>query len=184
MALLISNRSSDDRESLTAGDALSDSATSDGNDSSCSPISSGGGNGQPVTLLPICAHSTLDGKELPRASPSALSAKCLEGRLLFFLGGGEAEENEEDREDGFLRGPISLGTEPWGEDAATSIPEIDEEKRRAGVREAQHSVEPRERHFCSVRLEEDTQNSQKMQLVSSSLTCSGPRQKEHLPCLS
>ncbi|MGH0145580.1 UNVERIFIED_CONTAM: hypothetical protein FKN15_042436 [Acipenser sinensis] len=60
---------------------------------------------------------------------------------------GEAEEDEEDCEDGFLRGllsrlrPISLGTEPWGEGAATSIPEGDGKERCAGVRDAELSVE-------------------------------------------
>ncbi|MGH0170482.1 UNVERIFIED_CONTAM: hypothetical protein FKN15_000433 [Acipenser sinensis] len=77
---------------------------------------------------------------------------------LLSLRGGEGEA-EEDREGGFLHGLLfrvrlllSLDTEPWGEDAAISLPD----------RDAERSVELQEIHFSTVRLEKCAQNSQKL----------------------
>ncbi|MGH0121617.1 UNVERIFIED_CONTAM: hypothetical protein FKN15_006594 [Acipenser sinensis] len=94
------------------------------------------------------------------------STNRLEWRF-FFLGGGEgeAEDDGEAREDVFLRGllsrvrrPVSLGTEPWGEDTATSLPEDDGKEHCAGVRDTERSVETWERCFSSLRFEKDAQN--------------------------
>ncbi|MGH0120609.1 UNVERIFIED_CONTAM: hypothetical protein FKN15_014540 [Acipenser sinensis] len=75
--------------------------------------------------------------------------------------------------------------EPWDEDAATSLTEGDGQEHCAGVRsDSERSVELRERRFSSVHLEKCAQSLQKLQFTSAFFACSGPRQEEHLPCLS
>ncbi|MGH0136937.1 UNVERIFIED_CONTAM: hypothetical protein FKN15_006870 [Acipenser sinensis] len=158
VALLINSRSSADSESLTTGDVLFDSTSSDGNASSCSPTSSeaaidsmssccqfvlGAPKGQ-TGQAALNVHAIilqapfLGGKQLLRAFPSM-------SPLITWNGDDSSSgEDEEDRKDCYLCGIlflvcqlVLLGTEPWGEDAATSLMEGDGVERCAGVRDAE-----------------------------------------------
>ncbi|MGH0148726.1 UNVERIFIED_CONTAM: hypothetical protein FKN15_038868 [Acipenser sinensis] len=79
----------------------------------------------------LCKDSSLVGNCFPELLHLLGAANRMDWLLLFGGGGeGQAEEDEENHEDSFLCGLLSwarrllsLGTEPWGEDAATSLPE-------------------------------------------------------------
>ncbi|MGH0180735.1 UNVERIFIED_CONTAM: hypothetical protein FKN15_026168 [Acipenser sinensis] len=122
MALLISGRSSSGREILQQGDVLSDSMSS-------------GREGQ--LLPPSQMRQWTWETATQRFSSRSESAYHLEWQLLFFLGGEEREaEDKEDCEDSLLperlsrvRHPLSLGIEPWDEDASTALTEGDGEER-------------------------------------------------------
>ncbi|MGH0125580.1 UNVERIFIED_CONTAM: hypothetical protein FKN15_008144 [Acipenser sinensis] len=172
VACLISDRSSADKESLTARDVLSDATSSDGKASSCSPPSlevamdSMSSGCQSALIAPWGPKGTggADDAECSRSnsastvpwwetaaqsiSISSESADLLEWQHFIFLreGEGEADEDEEDCEDSFLHELLSLT-------------EGDGEERCAGVRDAERSVELRERRFSSVCLEKCPQNA-------------------------
>ncbi|XP_041109777.1 ewing's tumor-associated antigen 1 homolog [Polyodon spathula] len=111
----------------------------------------------------------LVGKQLPRAFPP-----------IAWNGNSSSSGEEKEKQRKTVKtvscfpGCVVHGTETRGEDADTTLTEVDGEERSAGVRDAKRSVQLWERRFSSVCLEKGAQNSQKLQFASLSLVCFSP----------